>query len=84
MQERLYVEGGRQGCLIKVAHHIVSGNNSESYSEQDVGSKVSSTNFYELCTWHFVCFNGVKLNEFIVGLLNNTKTNFIQKNQFNF
>ena len=39
-----------KGCLIKVAHHIVSGNNSVSCSEEDVGSKVSSTNFYELCT----------------------------------
>jgi hypothetical protein len=78
-EERLYVEGW-QGCLIKVAHHIVSCNN----SEELVGCKVFSTNFYELCTWHFVWYNRVALNEFIVGLLNNMKTNFILENQLYF
>jgi hypothetical protein len=47
MQERLYVEGW-QRCLIKVAHNSVSGNNSESCCEEDVGSKVSSTNFLRI------------------------------------
>lgn len=42
------IESCWQRCLIKVAHHIVSSNNSESYCEQDVGSKVSTNCVHDI------------------------------------